>query len=118
MAKALSGYRVLDFTHVLSGPIATNFLMLMGADVIKIESGAGDTMRNYGGGQSSDAMGPSFVSVNSGKRSIVLDLKSKAGIDVAVADFFINLFHPSAVTMQAGPRLFELLGTESLFLVG
>ena len=102
MAKALSGYRVLDFTHVLSGPIATNFLILMGADVIKIESGAGDTMRNYGGGQSSDAMGPSFVSVNSGKRSIVLDLKSKAGIDVAQrliakADVVVENFRPGVI---------------------
>ncbi|OFZ99494.1 MAG: hypothetical protein A3H35_18160 [Betaproteobacteria bacterium RIFCSPLOWO2_02_FULL_62_17] len=102
MAKALSGYRVLDFTHVLSGPIATNFLILMGADVIKIESGAGDTMRNYGGGQGSDGMGPSFVSVNSGKRSIVLDLKSKAGIDVAQrliakADVVVENFRPGVI---------------------
>lgn len=101
MPKALSGYRVLDFTHVLSGPIATNFLTLMGADVIKIESGAGDTMRNYGGA-GAEGMGPSFVSVNSGKRSIVLDLKSEAGIEVAKrliakADVVVENFRPGVI---------------------
>lgn len=102
MPKALNGYRVLDFTHVLSGPIATNFLTLLGADVIKVESGLGDTMRNYGGGQVSDGMGPSFVSVNSGKRSIVLDLKSEAGIGVArrliaKADVVVENFRPGVI---------------------
>ena len=99
MPKALSGYRVLDFTHVLSGPIATNFLTLMGADVIKVESGAGDTMRNYGGGQVNHGLGPSFVSVNSGKRSVVLDLKSEAGLEaahrlIAKADVVVENFRP------------------------
>ena len=84
MARVLEGYRVLDFTHVLSGPIATNFLRLQGAEVTKVESAAGDTMRNYGTAQVTDAgLGPSFVSVNSGKRSIVLDLKDEAHLEVA-----------------------------------
>ncbi len=102
MSKALNAYRVLDFTHVLSGPIATNFLTLLGADVIKVESGAGDTMRNYGGGRGNEGMGPSFVSVNSGKRSMVLDLKSEAGLEVArrliaKADVVVENFRPGVI---------------------
>ena len=46
MKPVLSGIKVLDFTHVLSGPIATHYLCLHGADVVKVESGRGDTMRN------------------------------------------------------------------------
>ncbi|MFM9970476.1 MAG: CaiB/BaiF CoA transferase family protein [Burkholderiales bacterium] len=101
MAQVLKGYRVVDFTHVLSGPIATNFLTLMGADVIKIESGLGDTMRNYGG-RSTDGMGPSFVSVNAGKRSIVLNLKDETHIEVAhrliaKADVVAENFRPGVI---------------------
>lgn len=101
MPQVLKGYRIVDFTHVLSGPIATNFLTLMGADVIKIESGVGDTMRNYGG-RSTDGMGPSFVSVNSGKRSIVLDLKKEDHLEVArrliaKADVVAENFRPGVI---------------------
>jgi len=101
MPQVLKGYRIVDFTHVLSGPIATNFLTLMGADVIKIESGVGDTMRNYGG-HSTDGMGPSFVSVNSGKRSIVLDLKNEEHLEVArrliaKADVVVENFRPGVI---------------------
>ncbi|MFM9989859.1 MAG: CaiB/BaiF CoA transferase family protein [Burkholderiaceae bacterium] len=79
MSQVLSGYKVVDFTHVLAGPIATNYLCLHGAEVIKIESQQGDAMRNYAGDGPPKEGGidfsPSFVSVNTGKRSIVLDLK-------------------------------------------
>jgi crotonobetainyl-CoA:carnitine CoA-transferase CaiB-like acyl-CoA transferase len=84
MAQVLAGYKVLDFTHVLAGPIATNYLRLHGADVVKLESAQGDTMRNYGGDGPGNGMGPSFVSVNTGKRSIVLDLKNPAHKEVAL----------------------------------
>lgn len=101
MPQVLKGFRVVDFTHVLSGPIATNFLTLMGAEVIKIESAIGDTMRNYGG-KSTGGMGPSFVSVNAGKRSIVLDLKKEEHIEVArrligKADVVVENFRPGVI---------------------
>ncbi|MSQ50294.1 MAG: CoA transferase [Betaproteobacteria bacterium] len=101
MPQVLKGYRIVDFTHVLSGPIATNFLTLMGADVIKIESGIGDTMRNYSG-RSTDGMGASFVAVNSGKRSIVLDLKKEEHLEVArrliaKADVVAENFRPGVI---------------------
>lgn len=80
MAQVLAGYKVVDFTHVLAGPIATHYLRLHGADVVKIESSDGDAMRNYAGDGppqgSARGMSPSFVSFNTGKRSIVLDLKN------------------------------------------
>ena len=102
MQQLLSGYRVVDFSHVLAGPIATNFLCLLGADVVKIESSSGDTMRNYGSRQSSNGMGSSFVSVNSGKRSIVLDLKEDTHRDVArrliaQADVVVENFRPGVI---------------------
>jgi CoA:oxalate CoA-transferase len=103
VARVLEGYRVLDFTHVLSGPIATNFLRLQGAEVIKVESATGDTMRNYGSQKVSDAgLGASFVSVNSGKRSIVLDLKDPAHLEVArrlvaKADVVVENFRPGVI---------------------
>lgn len=106
MPQPLQGCRVVDFTHVLSGPIATNFLRLLGAEVIKIESAAGDTMRNYGGIQYADGMGPSFASVNSGKKSIVLDLKHDA--DVAVARELIA--GADVVTENFRPGVMDRLG--------
>ena len=101
MAQVLAGFKVVDFTHVLAGPIATHYLRLQGADVIKVESAEGDTMRNYAGDGPPEGnargMSPSFVSVNTGKRSIVLDLKKPAhkeaalkliaGADVLVENF-------------------------------
>ena len=102
MAQPLHGYRVVDFTHVLSGPIATNFLRLLGAEVVKIESASGDTMRNYGGIQYADGMGPSFASVNAGKKSIVLDLKRSEDVAVARrliqdADVVMENFRPGVM---------------------
>lgn len=98
----MTGFRVVDFTHVLSGPIATNYLQLMGADVVKVESASGDIMRDYGSGRSQDGLGSSFVSVNASKRSIVLDLKDKAHIAVAHkliagADVIVENFRPGVV---------------------
>jgi crotonobetainyl-CoA:carnitine CoA-transferase CaiB-like acyl-CoA transferase len=102
LSQALEGYRIIDFTHVLAGPIATNYLRLQGADVVKVESSIGDTMRNYGGKPAKDGMGPSFVSVNAGKRSIVLDLKNEADLEVArrlvaTADVVVENFRPGVM---------------------
>jgi crotonobetainyl-CoA:carnitine CoA-transferase CaiB-like acyl-CoA transferase len=79
---ALSGVRILDFTHALAGPYATMILRDMGADVLKVEHpGGGDRTRRYTDGD--DTFSPYFGSVNRGKRSAVIDLKQNAGLDLA-----------------------------------
>ncbi|CAH1659446.1 Formyl-CoA transferase [Hyphomicrobiales bacterium] len=87
MAKrAFSGIRIVDFTHVLSGPFCTYQLGLLGADVIKVEEpGLGDYMRRRGSDRDlrRRLMGDHFLSLNANKRSIVIDLTSKDGAAVA-----------------------------------
>ena len=73
--KALDGVRILDFTHVQSGPTCTQLLAYMGADVIKVERpGVGDITR----GQLRDVKGADslyFTMLNGSKRSITIDSK-------------------------------------------
>jgi len=79
MAKAFEGVRVIDFSQVLAGPVATAQLALLGADVIKIEQpGAGDQARSMmaDGIWAEQKLAPNFLGVNPGKRSITLDLKN------------------------------------------
>ena len=80
----LRNVRVLDLTTVLMGPSATQILGDLGADVVKVESRAGDTMRWIGPWRHK-GMGPLFLQGNRNKRSVVLDLKSPAGNDAAMA---------------------------------
>jgi len=99
MSGPLSGFKIIDLSRVLSGPISTGLLADQGADVIKVEPPAGDIIRQMGGGK---GLGPGFLTVNRGKRSISLDLKSSAGIDVVKqlvqdADVFVQNFRPGAI---------------------
>ena len=79
MSKALDGYRILDFTHVQSGPTCTQLLAWFGADVIKVErAGEGDATR----GQLRDipdADSLYFTMLNHNKRSITIDTKKPQG---------------------------------------
>jgi crotonobetainyl-CoA:carnitine CoA-transferase CaiB-like acyl-CoA transferase len=78
----LQGLRVLDLTAMLAGPYATMLLADLGADVVKIESPAGDLTRRVGPfreGAGDGRLGGYFQSINRGKRSIVLDLKTADG---------------------------------------
>ena len=96
----LSGIIVLDLTNVLSGPFATQILSDMGAEVIKVEKPSGDDSRNYGPfvkGKSSY-----FISLNRGKKSIVLDLKNKQEKTyfkkiLSQSDVLIDNFKPGTV---------------------
>ena len=75
----LSGIKVLDFTSVVVGPVATQFLGDYGADVIKIEAPGGDLLRRMGGRSQSGELSPKFLQMNRNKRSLVLDLRQTAG---------------------------------------
>jgi crotonobetainyl-CoA:carnitine CoA-transferase CaiB-like acyl-CoA transferase len=75
--KPFAGIRILDFTRYLAGPFGTYQMALLGADVIKIEPKSGDEMRlssSVSPELSAQKLGPSFLGVNSNKRSLTLDL--------------------------------------------
>ena len=79
MAQPLEGVRIADFSHVIAGPLATQFLCLLGADVVKVEPPAGDAMRYYTRRSDLRGMAEPFIGANAGKRSVVLDLKTDEG---------------------------------------
>ena len=74
----LEGLRVIEVAQNLAGPYCGEILALLGADVIKVERPEGDDTRGWGP-PFLDGEGSSFLAVNLGKRSVVLDLKSDAG---------------------------------------
>src|SRR6266852_557033 len=102
MTKALTGVRILDFTHVQSGPTCTQLLAWFGADVIKVERpGVGDITR----GQLQDVPNVDslyFTMLNHNKRSITFDSKSKQGMKVLErlvknCDALVENFAPGAL---------------------
>lgn len=102
MTQPLDGIRVADFSHVMAGPFASHLLRLMGAEVIKIEPKSGDQFRNYGGDRRFDGMSPAFIAANVGKKSIALDLKDPADLEiarkiVARSDVFLENFRPGVI---------------------
>lgn len=101
MSGPLSGLRVLDLTSVVLGPLATQTLGDMGADIVKIEGPAGDTTR-YTGPKRSKDMSALYMGLNRNKRSIVLDLKQDSAKDVLWrlidgADVFLHSIRPQAI---------------------
>lgn len=99
--QPLHGLRVIDLTTFLSGPSATQLLGDLGADVIKVESKAGDSSRAIAGPSINDESAY-FLANNRNKRSIVVDLKSQAGLEVLIrlidsADIVIENFRPGVM---------------------
>ena len=101
----LAGIKVVDFSRLFAGPYCTMMLADLGADVVKIESPAGDDARRFGppflGGE-----GMNFMAMNRNKRDIVLDLKIPAAREVATrlasdADVIVENFRPG-VTKKLG----------------
>ena len=73
---------MLDLTHALAGPFCTYQLQLLGAEVIKIERpGVGDDFREFAR-PDGWPVGPSFIAVNGGKKSVTIDLKHAAGQEI------------------------------------
>ena len=100
--RALEGVRVLDFTHVQSGPTCTQLLAYMGADVIKVERpGVGDITR----GQLRDVPNADslyFTMLNGSKRSITIDSKHPKGMEILnrlikTCDVLVENFAPGAL---------------------
>jgi len=84
VSKPFAGVRILDFTRYLAGPYGTYQLALLGADVVKIESRDGDESRHLliNREWAERKMASSFLAVNGNKRSITLDLRQPAAIEV------------------------------------
>ena len=102
MSKALEGIKILDFTHVQSGPTCTQLLAWFGADVIKVERpGIGDATR----GQLRDIPDVDslyFTMLNHNKRSIELNTKDETGKEVLIrlikiCDVLVENFAPGAL---------------------
>ena len=102
MSKALDGVRILDFTHVQSGPTCTQLLAWLGADVIKVERpGVGDATRK----QLMDVAGADslyFTMLNHNKRSLTLNSKHETGKKVLErlvkkCDVLVENFAPGAL---------------------
>ena len=93
----LNGILVLDMTNVLSGPFATLILRDLGAKIIKIEKPEGDDSRKFGPFIKKKSC--YFVSLNRGKKSIVLDLKNSQDMIIfkkllSKADVLIDNYKP------------------------
>ena len=96
----LAGVKVVDFTTMVSGPVAAAMLADQGAEVIKVESPAGDEMRRIG--PKRNGLPPGFFACNRGKRSLCVDLKQPQGIEairklVGAADVLLQNFRPGAM---------------------
>jgi crotonobetainyl-CoA:carnitine CoA-transferase CaiB-like acyl-CoA transferase len=99
MAGPLEGVRVLDLTTMVAGPVAAMMLGDQSADVIKVESPAGDLMRRFAFGR--NGMSASFLSCNRNKRSLAVDMKSAEGLAIVkklivTADVLMHNFRPGA----------------------
>jgi crotonobetainyl-CoA:carnitine CoA-transferase CaiB-like acyl-CoA transferase len=116
--RPLSGIRVLDLTNVLAGPYCSYQLMLLGADVVKVEvPGHGDLARRLGPDVELNAagIGASFLAQNAGKRSVELNLKDegdRAAFEAMLgdADVLLENFRAGTLARMGYPweRLHEL----------
>jgi crotonobetainyl-CoA:carnitine CoA-transferase CaiB-like acyl-CoA transferase len=98
----LSGLLVADFSRVLAGPYCTMLLADLGADVIKVESPAGDDTRAWQPPVTADGVSTYFLAINRNKRSVALDLKDERELAMAKtlarrADVFVQNFKPGGL---------------------
>src|SRR5215469_6813994 len=98
----LSGLLVADFSRVLAGPYCTMLLADLGADVIKVESPAGDDTRSWMPPVTEDGVSTYFLAINRNKRSVALDLKDARDLVLAKAlanraDVLVQNFKPGGL---------------------
>jgi formyl-CoA transferase len=98
---ALNGILVADFSRVLAGPVCTQLLADLGARVVKVEHPDGDDMR-HASQASIGGLTAAFMALNRGKQSLVLDLATSAGHEVAIdlvrqADVLVENFTPGVM---------------------
>lgn len=91
----LSGIRIIDLTTIIFGPYGTQMLADMGADIVKIEAPGGDRFRQMGKPAKTPGMGGCHMTLNRGKRSVELDLKSEKDLNALKsllqnADVFVH----------------------------
>jgi crotonobetainyl-CoA:carnitine CoA-transferase CaiB-like acyl-CoA transferase len=121
MPGPLDGYRIVDLTSNVAGPLATMILGDQGADVIKVEApDGGDATR--AGGKRRAGFTTSFLNNNRNKRSIVLDLKTPAGLRalmrlVISADVFVQNFRPGvAERLGVGEEAVRAVAPEIVYV--
>ncbi len=98
----LDGVRILDLTTVVMGPFCTQILAELGAEVVKVESHEGDTIRHVEPRKSA-GMGYMFLALNRGKRSIVLDLKQQKGKEALlrlISEFDVLIYNIRPAAMR------------------
>ena len=101
MSGPLHGFRVIDLTTMISGPLATMTLADQGAEVIKVEQPeGGDLSRRVAGRRG--GFSASFLNNNRGKKSVTLNLKDPRGVEAALrlckgADVFVQNFRPGVI---------------------
>jgi crotonobetainyl-CoA:carnitine CoA-transferase CaiB-like acyl-CoA transferase len=121
MDGPLEGYRIIDLTAMVSGPIATMMLAEQGADVVKVEPpGQGDLVRAIGEARS--GISPLFATSNRSKRSVVIDLKQSEGVAllkrlVSTADVFVQNFRPgTADRMGIGESVLRAAAPDLIYV--
>jgi crotonobetainyl-CoA:carnitine CoA-transferase CaiB-like acyl-CoA transferase len=102
----LAGLLVADFSRVLAGPYCTMLLADLGADVIKVESPAGDDTRRWTPPAAPDGVSTYYLAINRNKRSVVLDLNDQTDRKLARtlagrADVFVENFKPGGLARFA-----------------
>lgn len=116
LQRPLNGIRVLDLTRVLAGPYCTMILKNLGAEIIKVEAPQGDDSRQFGPFiEGSPKKSAYFYSINCGKKSVALDLKTAGGKEILSdlirkVDVLIENFRPGTLDRLGFPheRLKEL----------
>jgi formyl-CoA transferase len=125
MTLPLSGIKIVDFTQVMLGPCATQFLADFGADVIKIERPGGGDLSRTSIPDPAGLDNPVFVSLNRNKRSIALNMKHESAREIVrslarESDVIVNNFRPGVMERmglgyerlrEVNPRIIYAFGT-------